>query len=166
MNAQPHKLPEPVSPPARPLPALLTEVKLAAIRKLLGRLAEAGHPDIREGYGCVFGFIDLEHGSRLTELAERAGLTKQAIGEAVTELERLGYVVREPDPLDRRAKIIKLTERGLDGCIKGRRLFGEIEQEWAEEIGPELVAAMREAATKIAALEGAPVDAAGRRTAA
>ena len=157
---------EPISPPARPLPALLTEVKMAAVRKLLGRLADAGHPDIREGYGCVFGFIDMEHGSRLTELAERSGLTKQAVGEVVAELERLGYVTRVPDPADRRAKIIKLTDRGMDGCLKGRRLFGEIEQEWAEQVGPELVKAMREAATRIAALEGAPVDAAGRRTAA
>src|SRR5918997_1094161 len=113
---------EPLSPPPRPLPALLTEVKNAAIRKLLARMAEAGYPDIREGYGCVFGFIDMEHGSRLTELAERSGLTKQAIGEAVTELERLGYLTRVPDPEDRRAKIITLTERGLDACLKGRRL--------------------------------------------
>src|SRR5918911_3492242 len=82
----------------RPLPALLTEVKTAAVAKLLERAADAGHPDLREGYGCVFGFIDLENGSRLTDLAERSGLTKQAVGEAVTELERLGYLERVPDP--------------------------------------------------------------------
>jgi DNA-binding MarR family transcriptional regulator len=146
---------EPISPPPRPLPALLTEVKLAAIAKLRERIAEAGHPDIREGHGCVFGFIDLEHGSRLTELAATAGLTKQAVGEAVTELERLGYVTRVPDPHDGRAKIIKLTDRGMDAVIKGRRIFAEIESEWAEQIGPELVAGLREAATRIAALEAA-----------
>ena len=157
---------DPISPPPRPLPPILMEVKMAAIRKLLARLADAGHPDIREGYGCVFGFIDLENGSRLTDLAERAGLTKQAVGEAVTELERLGYVERVPDPLDRRAKIIKLTEWGMDGCLKGRRLFAEIEAEWAEQLGPELIATFREAATRIAELEGAPVEAGGRRTAA
>jgi DNA-binding MarR family transcriptional regulator len=144
---------EPISPPPRPLPALLTEVKLAAIDKLRARIADAGHPEIREGHGCVFGFIDLEHGSRLTDLALSAGLTKQAVGEAVSELERLGYVSRVPDPGDGRAKIIKLTDRGMDAVIKGRRIFGEIEREWAEQIGPELVASMREAALRIAALE-------------
>jgi DNA-binding MarR family transcriptional regulator len=144
---------EPISPPPRPLPALLTEVKLAAIDKLRARIADAGHPEIREGHGCVFGFIDLEHGSRLTDLALSAGLTKQAVGEAVTELERLGYVSRVPDPGDGRAKIIKLTDRGMDAVIKGRRIFSEIEREWAEQIGPELVASMREAALRIAALE-------------
>jgi DNA-binding MarR family transcriptional regulator len=144
---------EPISPPPRPLPALLTEVKIAAIEKLRARIADAGHPGIREGHGCVFGFIDLEHGSRLTELAASAGLTKQAVGEAVTELEQLGYVSRVPDPADGRAKIIQLTDRGMDAVIKGRRIFAEIEREWAELIGPELVASMREAAVKIAALE-------------
>jgi DNA-binding MarR family transcriptional regulator len=144
---------EPISPPPRPLPALLTEVKIAAIDKLRERIADAGHPEIREGHGCVFGFIDLEHGSRLTELAASAGLTKQAVGEAVSELEKLGYVSRVPDPNDGRAKIIELTDRGMDAVIKGRRIFAEIEREWAEQIGPELVASMREAALRIATLE-------------
>src|SRR5919112_318167 len=102
---------EPISPPPRPLAALLTEVKLAMVEKLRERMAAAGHPDIREGYGCVFGFIDVEDGSRLTDLAASAGLTKQAVGEAVSELEKQGYLERLPDPNDRRAKIIKLTPR-------------------------------------------------------
>jgi DNA-binding MarR family transcriptional regulator len=157
---------EPISPPPRPLPAVLTEVKMAAITKLRARLAELGHPAIREGHGCVFGFIDMETGSRLTGLAERSGFTKQAVGEAVTELERLGYVERLPDPADGRAKIIKLTDLGMDAALKGRRLFAEIEAEWAEALGAELLARFREAATKIAALEGAAVDAGGRPRAA
>jgi DNA-binding MarR family transcriptional regulator len=153
----------PISPPPRPLPALLTEVKVALITRLRERIADAGHPEIREGHGCVFGFIDIENGSRLTDLAASAGITKQAVGEAVTELERLGYVSREPDPDDRRAKIIKLTERGLDAVIKGRRIFAELEREWGEQIGDELMASFREAATRIAALESPPAE---RRSAA
>lgn len=156
---------DPISPPPRPLPALLTEVKMAAVRKLQARLAELGHPNVREGYGCVFGFIDIENGSRLTELAEASGFTKQAVGEAVTELEKLGYLERMPDPRDGRAKIIKLTDFGVDAVMKGRRVFAQIEAEWAEQLGPELLASFREAAAKIAALEGAPVDASGRRAA-
>jgi DNA-binding MarR family transcriptional regulator len=157
---------DPISPPPRPLPALLTEVKMAAVRKLQSRLAELGHPNVREGYGCVFGFIDIEKGSRLTDLAEASGFTKQAVGEAVSELEKHGYVERLPDPTDGRAKIIKLTDRGMDAVIKGRRIFAEIERDWAEQIGPELMASFREAATRIAALEGTPTEAGGRRAAA
>lgn len=141
------------SPPARPLPALLTLVKEAALHKMRDRLAEEGYGDIREGYGCVFGFIDIDEGSRLTELAERAGLTKQAVSEVIPELEQLGYLTREPDPRDRRAKIIKLTPKGRDACLTGRRLFAEIEREWAEQLGEDLLAGLREAAERIAAAE-------------
>ena len=129
------------------------EVKAAAVAKLFDRLRGEGFEHVREGHGCVFGFIDLENGSRLTDLAERAGLTKQAVGEAVAELEELGYAERLPDPTDRRAKIIKLTPRGTEACLTGRRLFADIEGEWAEQIGEELVAALREAAERIAELE-------------
>jgi DNA-binding MarR family transcriptional regulator len=139
--------------PPRPLPALLTQVKEAAIHKLRDRLAEEGYGDIREGYGCVFGFIDIDEGSRLTDLAERSGLTKQAVGEVIPELEQLGYVTREPDPRDRRAKLIKLTPKGRDACLTGRRLFAEIEREWAEQLGEELLAGLREAAERIAEAE-------------
>ena len=115
----------------RPIPALLTQVKNAALQKLFVRMAEEGYGDVREGHGCVFGFIDMENGSRLTDLAEAAGFTKQAVGEAVAELERLGYLERAACPDDGRAKIIKLTDRGMDAVIKGRRIFAEIEREWA-----------------------------------
>ncbi|HKH94976.1 MAG TPA: MarR family transcriptional regulator [Beijerinckiaceae bacterium] len=143
---------EPLIPP-RPLPAILTEVKNAILSRFLVRLGEAGFDDIREGHGCVFGFIDVEHGSRLTDLAERSGLTKQAVGETVAHLEGLGYVERVPDPKDRRAKIIKLTPRGLEAAVTGRRLFAEIEREWAEQLGDKLLAGLREGAERIAAAE-------------
>jgi DNA-binding MarR family transcriptional regulator len=137
----------------RPIPALLTGVKNAAVEKLFARMGEAGFGDIREGHGCVFGFIDTEDGSRLTDLAEASGFTKQAVGEAVTELERLGYLQRMACPDDGRAKIIHLTERGREAALTGRRIFAEIEAEWAEEVGAEAVAAMRAAAERIVELE-------------
>jgi DNA-binding MarR family transcriptional regulator len=152
---------EPLIPTRRPIAALLNEVKVAAVRKLFVRLREEGFEHVREGHGCVFGFIDIENGSRLTELAERSGLTKQAVGEAATELERVGYAERLPDPTDRRAKIIKLTPSGVEACLTGRRIFSEIEREWAEEYGEELVAGLREAAERIAAAER---EAAGGRS--
>jgi DNA-binding MarR family transcriptional regulator len=137
----------------RPIAGLLNEVKVAAVRRLFERLRDEGFDHVREGHGCVFGFIDIENGSRLTELAERAGLTKQAVGEAATELEALGYAERVPDPTDKRAKIIKLTPSGVEACLTGRRIFAEIEREWAEQFGEELVANMREAAERISASE-------------
>jgi DNA-binding MarR family transcriptional regulator len=139
--------------PPRPLPVILLEVKNAALARFFVRLRQEGFTEIREGHGCVFGFIDVEHGSRLTDLAERAGLTKQAVGEAVAELERLGYVERVLDPRDRRAKIIKPTPRGIEVITTGRRVFAEIEREWAEQVGEKLVAGLREGAERVAEAE-------------
>jgi DNA-binding MarR family transcriptional regulator len=127
---------------------------------MFSRMAAEGFEDIREGHGCVFGFIDLEHGSRLTDLAARSGVTKQAVGEAVAELERKGYLERVPDPEDGRAKIIKPTPRGVDAALTGRRLFAQVENDWAERYGEERVASLRECAEEIAAgyVAGASAD--------
>ena len=83
-------------------------------------------------------------GSRLTELAAQSGVTKQAVGEFVDELEGYGYVERIPDPLDGRAKIIRLTERGRDARLAALRIFEDMEREWAERFGERTIAELRE----------------------
>jgi DNA-binding MarR family transcriptional regulator len=136
--------------PDRPLPALLNDVKMLAVEELHRRLGEEGHPLIRPGHGCVFRFVDLE-GTRLTALAERSGLTKQAVGEVVDDLERMGYVERVGDPADGRAKIIRLTERGWEGQRAAQRVFADIERRWAERFGEERLSTLRELLEEIAA---------------
>jgi DNA-binding MarR family transcriptional regulator len=108
------------------------------------RLADTPYNDIRISHGCVFGNIEPE-GSRLTELAERARMTKQSVGEVTSDLEQRGYVERVPDPSDGRAKIIRLTERGRAAQALGVGLIDELEEEWAERFGADRVAALREA---------------------
>ena len=93
----------------------------------------------------MFGRIDPENGSRLTDLADKAMMTKQAVGEVVTDLERRGYVERIPDPADGRAKIIRLTTKGREVYVTGWRLNKELEEQWAELFGEERVASLREA---------------------
>jgi DNA-binding MarR family transcriptional regulator len=126
--------------------------------ELTRRVAETPYSDIRITHGCVFGNIDTE-GTRLTDLADRAFMTKQSVGEVVSDLEKLGYVERVPDPSDGRAKIIRLTERGHEARAVGMELIDELEQEWAERVGAERVAALRDALEAITAerLEGVPV---------
>jgi DNA-binding MarR family transcriptional regulator len=98
----------------------------------------------------VFGNIDPD-GTRLTDLAERAFMTKQSVGEVVSDLEQRGYVERVPDPSDGRAKIIRLTDRGRDAMAIGRELIDEIEQDWAERYGADRVAALRDALEAVTA---------------
>ena len=70
-------------------------------------------------------------------------MTKQAVGEAVSDLERLGYAERVADPSDGRAKIIRLTERGRAAQRTGFQIIADIEREWAERFGAERVRQMR-----------------------
>jgi DNA-binding MarR family transcriptional regulator len=129
--------------PDAPLPPLLGIVKELATNELHERLHEQGYSEIRPGHGCVFRSID-EEGTRLTELAERSGFSKQAVSEVVADLEALGYVQRVPDPADGRAKTITLTERGNDALAAAQRIFADIERRWAEQLGEERIAQLRE----------------------
>ena len=122
----------------------------AFAEEMTRRVAATPYSDIRITHGCVFGNIDPD-GSRLTDLADRANMTKQSVGEVATELERRGYLERVPDPSDGRAKIIRLTERGRAARSLGLQIIDEIEQEWAEQFGAERVAALRDALEVITA---------------
>lgn len=138
------------TPPRPPLIRLLDNAFDAFAEEMTRRVTETPYSDVRITHGCVFGNIQPE-GSRLTYLAERANMTKQSVGEVTTELERLGYVERVPDPNDGRAKIIRLTERGRAAQSLGLGIIEEIEQEWAERYGVERVAALRDALEAITA---------------
>ena len=77
-------------------------------------------------------------GSRLTELAERAGMTKQAMGDLVTQCEAWGLVVREPDPTDARARQVRFTESGLAWLNAFRAAVQQAEAEFRAEVGEEV----------------------------
>ena len=93
----------------------------------------AGYPQ-KPKHSAVFAQISPE-GSRLTDLARRANMTPQAMGEVVDELVELGYVMREPDPSDGRAKLIMLTKRGRECVAAGRRTIDGIEVRVTEVLG-------------------------------
>ena len=133
-----------------PLPALLDDLAAKGFADFQVRLREAGHPAIRPGHGCVFRFIH-QGGSRLTDLAESSGLSKQAVGEVVDDLEKLGYAERAQDPQDGRAKVIRLTQLGADAHRTALKIFADIEREWSERYGAERVQTMRELLEEIAA---------------
>jgi DNA-binding MarR family transcriptional regulator len=122
--------------------ALLHEAADAVVGELAARTEALGYGDVRGAHGCVFGNIDPD-GMRLTELAERAGMTKQAVGEAVSDLERLGYAERAADATDGRAKIIRLTKRGQAAQNAGFQIIAEIEDEWRKRFGASRVDGMR-----------------------
>ena len=93
----------------------------------------SGFP-IKPHHSAVFGQIR-DEGMRLTELARGANITPQSMGQIVDELEQLGYVVRTPDPADRRAKLIKLTKRGQKVARQGATTVQGIEERLAQLLG-------------------------------
>jgi DNA-binding MarR family transcriptional regulator len=139
-----------VAPGRLPLIRLLSLGMAQFSEELHRRYGVAGFGDIRPGHGCVFGNIDPE-GTRLTDMAERARMTKQSVGEMVTDLERRGYLERVPDPTDGRVKIIRLTDGGREAQRVGRQLIDQVERDWAERYGEDRVAALRAALEAIAA---------------
>ena len=93
----------------------------------------AGFPQ-KPSHSAVFAQITME-GSRLTDLARGANITPQAMGELVDELEELGYVERRPDPTDRRAKLIVLTDRGKACIAAGISTIEGIEERITQTLG-------------------------------
>jgi MarR family transcriptional regulator, temperature-dependent positive regulator of motility len=120
----------------RSLLRLLVESSRALEGRLYEGLRAVGYGDVRPAHYAVFRYLEDET-SRVTELAEAAGMTKQSMGELVDYLERRGYVERHPDPKDGRAKIVVSTEKGRRGIEAAAERLAEIETELAGRMGNE-----------------------------
>lgn len=103
-------------------------------RELLDGLHAAGLDDLRPTHNNVLRFLDVG-GTRASTLAQRAGLTRQALTQIIDDLERLGYVRRAPDPADRRAKLVLYSERGRAAFEASRHIIEAIEERFAAVLG-------------------------------
>ena len=104
--------------------------------RVFAALAAAGFDDITTAQARVFQRIG-PNGTRLSELADAAQVTKQAAGFHVDQLERAGYVERVPDPSDRRARLIRITPRGAQTIPISAQVIADIDAEWTEHVGQE-----------------------------
>ena len=129
---------------SRNLGTLLRDPWLELNARLNAAVAERGFHDLRPALTVVFQHLR-DEGSRITELAERAQLTKQTVVYLVNELEQLGYVERVADPHDGRAKLVRATARGEQAVLEARRVAAEIEREWEALLGRKRLAELRRA---------------------
>jgi len=129
-----------------PLIALFEAATRVIGTELQRRLAASGFDDQRLSQSRIFGAIPSE-GIRLTDLAERLWMTKQAVGEQVDGMERAGYVERRPDPVDARAKLICFTDKGWRAVDAALAIFDDVEAELAGRFGADRVRAVRELLT-------------------
>jgi DNA-binding MarR family transcriptional regulator len=82
-------------------------------------------------------------GMRVTDLAHRVGMTKQALGEFANDLERQGLLETVRDPADRRVRILRPTRRGRQAVAAAEALIAEVEEEWSARLGPRKWAQLR-----------------------
>ncbi len=115
--------------------ALLRMPWEAVQRHMLERLHERGFEDFDAAYLNVFQYPGPQD-ARPSELAARLRMTKQAVNYLLGELERLDYLTRQPDPDDLRSKRVALTPRGKSAIRVIREAVGEMENSWAQQLGP------------------------------
>lgn len=128
---------------SRMLGAMLRIPFQAIVAKIDAGLRARGFTDLRPAHFVVFQHIRPE-GSRITELAERAQMTKQSMSELVNYVEVRGYLERKPDPRDRRAKIVQLSRKGEALNNAAREIIQQVEEEWSHQIGCEQMNALKQ----------------------
>jgi DNA-binding MarR family transcriptional regulator len=108
-------------------------------------------PGLRPSHYRVMSLVPGD-GLRLSELAERAGITRAGIGQFMKYLERLEYVTLTADPSDSRAKIVRLTASGRAAVELSVRILADTELRWAAALGPERYQELRRALRDVSLL--------------
>ncbi len=123
--------------------ALLRVPAQAIHRRLIAGLNAAGFEELRLPHIAVLQFPGPD-GVRPGVLAERAGMSKQAMNQLLGSLEGFGYVVRADAPDGRGARVVRLTRRGRAAYAKIIDILRDIEREWSAELGPSRFAQLKE----------------------
>ncbi len=116
--------------------------------RVFGALAAAGFDDITTAQGRLFARIGPK-GTRVTDLAEQARITKQTAGFLIDQLQRAGYVRRAPDPADARARLVQIAPRGQAAVAVARAAEAEVEAEWTRHLGKQGASQLRRALTRL-----------------
>lgn len=126
------------------LPRLMLRAARVIRDRVIAELHKRGYTDLRTTHSALLGNLDIE-GTRINILAERAGMTKQAMGQLLVELEEKGYVERRVDPTDKRAKIVSFTQIGWQLTLDTLEIIRELEAEYKNLVGEQGMQVLREA---------------------
>ena len=120
----------------------------AVIAAMMARVSARGFDGMTPAFAGLIPLLDVT-GARPTVLAQRSGVSKQAMSQLVRELETRGYVEQVPDPTDTRAKIVRLTKRGVAlraACLEAR---SELQALAAETLGKVKLARLQRDLTQL-----------------
>ena len=127
----------------QPLSRMLLECFRTLDEETTAALADRGESDLSPGHASALLLVD-RSGTRLTELSQRAQVTKQAMMQVVDDLESMGSVRRIPDATDARAKVVKLTAKGLRQRADARKAISAVETRARRTLGARRYDALRE----------------------
>jgi len=134
---------------------LLLRASRIVNRDVVEGLHARGYTDLRSTHTTLLSNIDLA-GSTVTVAADRAGITKQAMGRLATELEDAGYIRVQSDPKDARARVLQLTKTGKQLMLDSLEVMAELERRYARSVGRNRLAAVLQGLA--AFVEGAEQD--------
>jgi DNA-binding MarR family transcriptional regulator len=123
--------------------ALLRDASESVRRAIVEGLVRAGFEDFRPSHVAAMQYPSPDGVSPLV-LAQRAGMSKQAMNAVLENLEALGYLVRETDPTNGRARLVRLTKRGQGAFATMRVILADIEADWAAQLGPKRFAELKQ----------------------
>jgi DNA-binding MarR family transcriptional regulator len=127
---------------------LLLQAQRAFNTQAIEKLRERGYQGLGVAHTALLPHLDL-NGTRITVLADRAGMTKQGMGQLVADLERQGLVTRKPDPVDGRATLVQFTDAGWNYLRDAHEVKKELEAEYAEFLGVPGLAELRSLLTAL-----------------
>jgi DNA-binding MarR family transcriptional regulator len=131
-----------------PLIALVNRANRELQTDMVRHAHRRGWADAKYAHNWVFGFLGWE-GARASDLAMRAGITRQSMGEVIRDLVDLGILEMTPDPSDRRAKLVNYTELGREETMQGYEHILEFEERMVAELGKEAYEHLRLGLEKI-----------------
>jgi DNA-binding MarR family transcriptional regulator len=105
-------------------------------------MQQRGITDINLGHFSVLPFID-DKGVRATAIAQRSGISKQAVGKTLDDLKAKGYLVSLSDPKDKRASLVRLNDQGINMMKLALTATKEVEAHWCELVGDKSVKAFK-----------------------
>jgi DNA-binding MarR family transcriptional regulator len=130
-------------PDRKPLIALVDRANRALQTDMVRRAHEDGHVEVKMAHNSVFGTLHAG-GARAADMAARAGITRQSMGEVVRDMVALDLLEMRADPDDGRAKVVDYSEHGLAVAGDGFQYLIDLERRFAEEFGEREYAVARD----------------------
>jgi DNA-binding MarR family transcriptional regulator len=132
----------------KPLIALVERAGRALQTDMVRRAHADGHAEVKPAHNAVFGTLPAS-GARAADMAARAGVTRQSMGEVIRDMVGVGLLEMQPDPTDGRAKLVTYTDHGRSVASDGRRHLVALEERFAEEFGDQEYAVVRDVLARI-----------------